>query len=96
MWTITGWYSGARYVAYGDAAKAVLPDWLVTALPLAVDGGILRLAEPGGALDIADPGAMEPADVVTMLEAMTAVEEITGDLPPVVVRPIFDDTGTVN
>jgi hypothetical protein len=97
-WIITGWYKGCQYAAYGDDTKATVPGWLWEWLQLDTGdtGGVLRLIPAGPAVKLDDLSAMSPDDVVAVLQSMTNISDISGDLPPREVFPIFGDTLPVN
>lgn len=96
-WIITGWYKGCEYVASGGQDSAVVPDWLWGWLRLDTgeNRGILKLMPAGRALLVGDLAAMRAEDVVSVLETMTDVAQVSGDLPPRRVTLTFADTSIV-
>lgn len=94
MWSINGRFKGARYMVFGDATTVTVPEWLTAALKLAVadSGGVLELTPTGPNILVDEPALMVLDDVVKVLESMTSIEDVHGDLPPRRVYPVFDDT----
>lgn len=97
MWIITGRYEGQRYGAFGDDVVASVPEWLIEALELsAIDnGGYVKLIPAGPALKVADMESMKSADVVRILEALTTIDFVSGNLPPRRLAPVFADSAIV-
>ena len=97
MWLITGSYEGCEYGAFGDDTTATVPEWLWNAIQLNVvdRGGILELLTSGPVVKIEDLSKMKPSDVVSVLESVTTIDDVLGQLPPRQVFPVFGDTLTV-
>lgn len=99
MWMISGWFMQCRYTVSGDASTVRIPDWLWGALQLEVgdNGGILVLMPGGPNIKVEDdPAKIEIGDVVQVLQVMTNISDVTGDLPPQrTYRSIFDGPSTV-
>ena len=95
MWSINGRLDGVRYMVWGDSTSVTVPEWLWAALRSAVVGtsGVLEMIPNGPSIRINDdPATMLPADVVRVLESMTSIEDVHGELPSRDVQVVFDDT----